>query len=65
VPDRRLFGRSGLALSPLCLGGNVLGWTADEDASFAVLDAYVDGGGNVVDSANISPARHRRSRRAS
>ena len=56
MPDRRPFGRSGLALSPLCLGGNAFGWAADEDASFAVLDAYVEGGGNVVDSANIYSA---------
>src|SRR5687768_13935069 len=31
-----------LTVSPLCLGGNVLGWTADEPTSFAVLDRYVD-----------------------
>src|SRR5918998_1470358 len=37
---------------PLCLGGNVFGWTADEDASFAVLDAYVQAGGNFIDTAN-------------
>jgi aryl-alcohol dehydrogenase-like predicted oxidoreductase len=50
---RRPLGRSGLAVSPLCLGGNVFGWSADEESSFAVLDAYVAAGGNVVDSANI------------
>jgi aryl-alcohol dehydrogenase-like predicted oxidoreductase len=52
--DLRPFGGSGLRLSPLCLGGNVFGWTAGEDAAFAVLDAYVGAGGNVIDSANIS-----------
>jgi aryl-alcohol dehydrogenase-like predicted oxidoreductase len=36
----------------LCLGGNVLGWTADRDASFAVLDAYVQAGGNFIDTAD-------------
>src|SRR4051794_13154526 len=36
----------------LCLGGNVFGWTADRDASFAVLDAYVDAGGNFIDTAD-------------
>jgi aryl-alcohol dehydrogenase-like predicted oxidoreductase len=41
-----------LDLFPLCLGGNVFGWSADEDASFAVLDAYVAAGGNVIDSAD-------------
>ena len=37
-------GNSDLDVFPLCLGGNVFGWTADEDASFAVLDAYAAGG---------------------
>ena len=36
----------------LCLGGNVFGWTADEDPSFAVLDAYADAGGNFIDTAD-------------
>jgi aryl-alcohol dehydrogenase-like predicted oxidoreductase len=39
-------------VSRLCLGGNVFGWTADRDASFAVLDAYVDAGGNFIDTAD-------------
>jgi aryl-alcohol dehydrogenase-like predicted oxidoreductase len=37
----------------LCLGGNVFGWTADQEASFAVLDAYRDAGGNFVDTADL------------
>jgi aryl-alcohol dehydrogenase-like predicted oxidoreductase len=36
---------------PLVLGGNVFGWTADEDASFAVLDAFYEAGGRMVDTA--------------
>jgi aryl-alcohol dehydrogenase-like predicted oxidoreductase len=36
----------------LCLGGNVFGWTAERDASFAVLDAYVEAGGNFIDTAD-------------
>ncbi len=36
----------------LCLGGNVFGWTADEQESFAVLDAYADAGGNFIDTAD-------------
>src|SRR4051812_27245591 len=36
----------------LCLGGNVFGWTADEEASFAVLDAYAEAGGNFIDTAD-------------
>jgi aryl-alcohol dehydrogenase-like predicted oxidoreductase len=42
---------SGVDVFPLCLGGNVFGWTADEAASFAVLDAYSAAGGNFVDTA--------------
>ena len=38
---------------PLCLGGNVFGWTLDEERSFAVLDAYVQGGGNFIDTADV------------
>ncbi len=53
MPELRPFGGSGLRLSTLCLGGNVFGWGADQDTSLAVLDAYVEAGGNVVDSANI------------
>ncbi len=49
----RALGASGLQVSPLCLGGNVFGWSADEDASFAVLDAFADAGGNFIDTANI------------
>ncbi|GLK13366.1 aldo/keto reductase [Streptosporangium carneum] len=43
---------SELNLFPLCLGGNVFGWTADREASFAVLDAYAEAGGNFVDTAD-------------
>src|SRR3954471_2461110 len=41
----------------LCLGGNVFGWTADRDASLAVLDAYVEAGGNFIDTADVYMAR--------
>jgi aryl-alcohol dehydrogenase-like predicted oxidoreductase len=36
---------------PLVLGGNVFGWTIDRDRSFAVLDAFYEGGGRMIDSA--------------
>ncbi|HSQ70952.1 MAG TPA: aldo/keto reductase [Rubrivivax sp.] len=49
----RALGRSGLATAPLAFGGNVLGWTADEATSFSLLDAFVDGGFNLVDTADI------------
>ncbi|MFS0714314.1 aldo/keto reductase [Microbacterium sp. 2P01SA-2] len=45
-------GNSDLSVFPLALGGNVFGWTADRDASFAILDAFVEGGGNFVDTAD-------------
>ena len=48
----RELGRSGLQTSPLMLGGNVFGWTIDEATSFAVLDAFVAGGGNAIDTAD-------------
>ncbi|MFH9858542.1 aldo/keto reductase [Streptomyces sp. NPDC017202] len=48
----RKLGSSGLEVFPLALGGNVFGWTADEAASFAVLDAYAAAGGNFVDTAD-------------
>jgi aryl-alcohol dehydrogenase-like predicted oxidoreductase len=48
----RRLGRTGLDVFPLCLGGNVFGWTADPESSFAVLDAYVAAGGNFIDTAN-------------
>jgi aryl-alcohol dehydrogenase-like predicted oxidoreductase len=41
-----------LEVSPLCLGANVFGWTADEDTSFAVLDAFAEAGGTFVDTAD-------------
>ena len=42
-----------LDVHPLCLGGNVFGWGADESQSQAVLDAYCDLGGNFIDSADV------------
>jgi len=49
----RALGRSGLSVSPLCLGGNVFGWTADEATSHALLDRYAAAGGNFIDTANV------------
>jgi aryl-alcohol dehydrogenase-like predicted oxidoreductase len=48
----RSLGRSGLRVAPLCLGGNVFGWTATEAASFKVLDALVAAGLNFIDTAD-------------
>ena len=51
--DMRRLGRSELNIAPLVLGTNVFGWTADEKTSFAILDAFVDGGFNAVDTADV------------
>lgn len=45
-------GSSSIEIAPLALGTNVFGWTADRDASFAVLDAFTRDGGNFVDTAD-------------
>ena len=49
----RPLGRSGLQVAPLAFGGNVFGWTADAATSFALLDAFVDAGFNLVDTADV------------
>jgi len=54
--NRRPLGRSGLSVAPLALGGNVFGWSADRAASFEVLDAFVDAGLDLVDTADVYPA---------
>ena len=53
---KRALGRSGISIAPLALGGNVFGWTIDEKVSFKVLDAFVDFGFNLVDTANMYSA---------
>jgi aryl-alcohol dehydrogenase (NADP+) len=50
---RRPLGKTGIDVFPLNLGGNVFGWSADREASFAVLDAYRDAGGNFIDTADV------------
>lgn len=52
----RNLGSSGLTVQPLALGGNVFGWTLDEAASFRVLDAFVDAGLDLIDTADVYPA---------
>src|SRR5271169_3921246 len=49
----RKLGSSNLEVSPLCLGGNVFGWTIDEKTSFAILDALVEAGFNFIDTADM------------
>jgi aryl-alcohol dehydrogenase-like predicted oxidoreductase len=54
--QRRKIGHSELQVAPLMFGGNVFGWSADEAASFAILDAFVDAGLNFIDTADVYSA---------
>ena len=51
--DKRRLGSTGMEVSLICFGGNVLGWTCDESTSFAVLDAFTEAGGDFVDTADV------------
>ena len=51
--EKRRLGKSNLEVSPLAFGGNVFGWTADEATSFELLDAFLDAGFNLVDTADV------------
>jgi aryl-alcohol dehydrogenase-like predicted oxidoreductase len=50
--QRRKLGRTDFEVAPIAFGGNVFGWTADEATSFALLDAFVANGFNLIDTAN-------------
>jgi aryl-alcohol dehydrogenase-like predicted oxidoreductase len=52
----RTLGATDLETPPLVLGGNVFGWTADKATSFRVLDAYVERGGRMIDTADVYSA---------
>jgi aryl-alcohol dehydrogenase-like predicted oxidoreductase len=56
MTEHRRLGATDLRIAPLVLGGNVFGWTADKDRSFAVLDAFVAGGGTMIDTADVYSA---------
>lgn len=51
--EKRRIGNTDLAIAPLMLGGNVFGWTADQAASFAVLDAFAEAGFSAIDTADV------------
>jgi aryl-alcohol dehydrogenase-like predicted oxidoreductase len=51
--EARKLGNSGITVAPLAFGGNVFGWTADETVSFRLLDAFVDAGFNLIDTADV------------
>lgn len=50
--DYRTLGKTGLKVSPIVFGGNVFGWTIDQEQSFKILDAFVDAGFNTIDTAD-------------
>src|SRR3954451_14555860 len=56
IMETRKLGSSELQVSPIMLGGNVFGWTADEATSFRILDEFVDRGFNFIDSADVYSA---------
>jgi aryl-alcohol dehydrogenase-like predicted oxidoreductase len=60
--EKRRLGKSDLYVAPLCLGGNVFGWTADEVMSFRLLDGFIDAGFNFIDTADVyskwAPGHH-------
>lgn len=53
ITQRRKLGRSVLEVSPLSFGGNVFGWTIDENSSFEILDSFIAAGGNFIDTADV------------
>ena len=54
--QKRELGKSSIKVIPFCFGGNVFGWTADEQTSFGLLDAYVDSGLDFIDTADVYSA---------
>jgi aryl-alcohol dehydrogenase-like predicted oxidoreductase len=54
--QKRRLGKSDIFIAPLAFGGNVFGWTADETTSFRLLDAFVDAGFNLIDTADVYSA---------
>ncbi len=53
--NKRKLGNSGITVAPLALGGNVFGWTVDEPTAFTILDAFVEAGFDLIDTADVYP----------
>ncbi|NTD99812.1 aldo/keto reductase [Agrobacterium tumefaciens] len=51
--EKRTLGKTDLNIAPIVFGGNVFGWTIDEQKSFEILDHFVDGGFNFIDTADV------------
>ena len=54
--QQKPLGQSGLKIAPLVFGGNVFGWTADEERSFQLLDRFLEQGFNAIDTADVYSA---------
>jgi aryl-alcohol dehydrogenase-like predicted oxidoreductase len=54
--EKRKIGNSDIEIAPLVFGGNVFGWTTDDQRTFELLDAFVDAGFNAVDTADVYSA---------
>src|SRR3982750_3040307 len=53
IMQKRKIGNSDLSIAPFVLGGNVFGWTIDESTSFQVLDAFIETGCEMIDTADV------------
>lgn len=51
--EKRILGKTNLNIAPIVFGGNVFGWTIDEQKSFEILDHFVDSGFNFIDTADV------------
>lgn len=51
--EKRTLGKTDLAIAPIVFGGNVFGWTIDEQKSFEILDHFVESGFNFIDTADV------------
>jgi aryl-alcohol dehydrogenase-like predicted oxidoreductase len=51
--EKREIGTSGIKVTPFCFGGNVFGWTIDEQLSFKILDGFADAGFDFIDTADV------------
>ena len=50
--NKRSLGKTGLQIAPMVFGGNVFGWTVDQQKAFTLLDRFVDAGLNTIDTAD-------------
>ncbi|KLT65716.1 aldo/keto reductase [Pedobacter sp. BMA] len=51
--EKRILGKTDLNIAPIVFGGNVFGWTIDEQKSFEILDHFVESGFNFIDTADV------------